>query len=258
MKNENIYTASLCSVYDVLNDDVDTCGIADFLEKAIERFSDIKVESIAELACGTGSMAIELARRGYHITAGDISESMLCVADEKAQKNGQNIRFVLQDMRNMRLYKRADCAVCFLDSINYLSSTSELESTFSSVYESIKDGALFVFDINTKYKFENIYADNAYVIENEGVLCAWQNFYNPKSRMCDFYLSVFVEDEDGRYIRNDEHQRERCFALKTIVKLLEKCGFCFCGAFCDFDFHFGCEQKDERLYIIAKKEGKNE
>mgnify|MGYP001075370681 FL=1 len=79
--------------------------------------------------------------------------------------------------------------------------------------------------MNTPYKYENVYGQSSLVLEEEGVLCAWQNDYNPKSKMCDFYLSIFRELSDGLWERSDEVQRERCYSLRTVKKLLDENGF---------------------------------
>ena len=248
-----IYGNTMASVYDAINDGIDVKAWADFICVCFERFSGIKVSKICEIACGTGSMAIEMSKRGYGVTASDLSLEMLTEAEFKARSENAGIRFVSADMRSFSLYSKADAVLCLLDSMNYLLKPSDFSETLGSVYRNLSDGGLFIFDINSKYKFENTYGDNAYVIESDGVLCAWQNFYNPKTRICDFYLSIFTEDEDGRYERTDEHQRERMYTLRSVKKMLSEAGFELCGVFAGYDFSEADEEKDERLYIAAKK-----
>ena len=248
-----IYGNTMASVYDALNDGIDTAGWADFICEAFGRYSDIPVSKICEIACGTGSMAIEMSKRGYDVTASDLSAEMLTEAEFKSRNAGLDIRFVSSDMRGFSLYNKADAILCLLDSMNYLTKPSDFAQTVNSVYQNLAVGGLFIFDINSKKKFETTYGDNAYVIENEGVLCAWQNFYNPKSKICDFYLSIFTENENGSYQRTDEHQRERMYTLRSVRKALTDAGFEMCGVFSDYAFSNADEERDERLYIVAKK-----
>ena len=70
---------------------------------------------------------------------------------------------------------------------------------------------VFIFDINGKSKFEGVYAENCYVMESESAFCVWQNFYNPKSKLCDFYITLFEEDQNGKYVRYDEADREKMY-----------------------------------------------
>ncbi len=247
------YGNTLAKVYDALNDEIDISAWADFICRVFGKYTDREIKKVCELACGTGNMAIELAGRSFDITASDISTEMLTEAENKTRNAGLEVRYVCADMRSFSLYNKADAVLCLLDSMNYLTKPSDFVSALESVYKNLSDGGLFIFDINSKYKFENIYSDNAYVIENEGVLCAWQNFYNPKSKICDFYLSIFTENNDGSYTRNDEHQRERMYTLRSVSKMLRDTGFTLCGVFSDFDFTPANEEDCERLYIVAKK-----
>ncbi len=248
-----IYGNTMASVYDALNDGIDISAWADFLCNIFKKYSDNKIRNICELACGTGSMATELAKRGYEVTASDISPEMLTEAEQKSRSESVNVRYVTADMRSFSLYRPADACLSLLDSMNYLTKPADFFAALSSVYKSLESGGLFVFDINSKHKFEFTYGDNAYVIESEGVLCAWQNFYNPKSKICDFYLSIFTENADGSYERCDEHQRERMYTLRSVKKMLADTGFKLCGVFSDYNFTEADEEKDERLYIVAKK-----
>lgn len=248
-----LYGYALASAYDALNDGIAHKEWADFVIECTKRFSDIEISEICELACGTGSMACELASRGYSVTASDLSPEMLCAAENKARLSDLDIRFVCQDMRYAKMYSQKDLAICLLDSINYLTKPDDVLKTFESVYSCIKPGALFIFDTNSKYKFENIYAENTYVLEADGVFCAWENFYNPKTKICDFYLSIFARDKNGKYTRHNEAQKEKMYTVKQIKNLAEKAGFEYCGAFGDFSFIPADENCDERIYYVLKK-----
>ncbi len=250
--NNKIYTYTMARVYDILNCDIDYGAWAEFAERCMEKYSDIPVKSVCEVACGTGSLAIKLAQK-YSVTACDFSEDMLTEAESKARGKGLDIRFVLQDMRSTSMFSKKDCFLCMLDGINYLTSRQDVISAFGSIYDNLNDGGIFIFDINSKYKFQNIYADNQYVLEDEGIYCGWQNYYNEKSRMCDFYLTFFSEQPDGSYIRSDEVQREKMYTVKQIKSYLVQAGFetaCVCGG---FDFCDADENTQERIFFVAKK-----
>ena len=88
-------------------------------------------------------------------------------------------------------------------------------------------------------------------MEEDGSVCVWQNSYNPKTRLCDFFITLFEEDEDGRYNRYDELQTERMYTIRTMKKMLAECGFEFIGAYSDFDFGEATDAS-ERIYITAR------
>ncbi len=209
--------------------------------------------AILDLACGTGSMTVELARRGYDMTGIDLSEEMLAIARSKCDSEHfrHSVLLVRQDMAQFELYGTVDAITCCLDSLNYLTSTDDLRRTFLHVHNYLEPDGLFIFDMNAPAKFERVYGLNSYVLEDEGILCAWQNIYNKKSKLCDFYLSIFTEDADGRWQRFDEEQRERCYSLRTINKLLDECGFEVCSLSADFDLS-PVDKDTERWYFTVR------
>ena len=244
---------AIARVYDKLNAEIDYGKWADFFEKCFDRYLAKKPELVLDLACGTGRMTRELAGRGYDMIGVDGSADMLSCAME-ADREG--ILYLLQDMREFELYGTVGAAVCCLDSINYLLDDGDVEKVFSLVHNYLDPDGLFIFDVNSPYKFENIYGNNAYVLEDESeeggaIFCGWQNDYDKASGLCDFYLTLFEEDEDGSYFREDEHQTERCYTREQLVAALESAGFELIGVFSDFEFG-EINNTDERWYIAAR------
>ena len=245
---------AVAKVYDKLNADIDYGAWADFIEKCFAKYLTAKPEIVLDLACGTGRMTRELAARGYDMIGVDGSEDMLSEAMYSYEREG--ILYLLQDMREFELYGTVGAVVCCLDSINYLTDEKDLLSCFETVHNYLDPDGLFVFDVNSPYKFKNIYGDNAYILEDEdedgkAVFCGWQNSYDEASGICDFYLSIFEEDEDGAYIRSDEHQRERCYDFATLRKSLETAKMELLGVFSDYEFS-EINDTDERWYIVAR------
>lgn len=237
--------------YDVLGDTVDYEAWADFLASFLPAGG-----SVLDLACGTGNMTLPLARRGFDMIGTDLSCEMLALAREKAVAQGKDILFLQQNMTCLDLYGTVDGAVCTLDGVNYLSDENELLACFSSVAKFLSPGAHFIFDVNTPYKFENIYGDNHYVLEDEGVFLAWRNEYDAVSGACDFYLDVFSLREDGGYDRECEDQTEYCHSMERLLHVAKECGFTPVGVYGDFDLTPAADT-DERWYFVLKKEDNN-
>ncbi len=248
--NDGAYSA-LFRGYDKLNSETDYASWADFIEEIFRKFGK-GTESVLDLGCGTGAMTFELRRRGYDMTAVDISPEMLSVARDAAEENGiSDILWLCQDMREFELYGTVNAAVCCLDGINHLTGAGDLDRCFSLVHNYLDPDGIFVFDVNTPHKFENFYGDRDYILEDDGVMCCWQNDYDKKRGVCDFYLSVFEEREDGAWERTDEVVRERCYGREALEKALLKNGFEVCGFFGGFDF--GEPGKDcDRWYVAAR------
>ena len=242
---------SIARVYDLLNADVDYGAWADFIEKCFERYLEEKPTLVLDLACGTGRMTRELASRGYDMTGVDGSAEMLSEAMYSYDSKG--ILYLMQDMRELELYGTVGATVCCLDSINYLLDIEEVKKTFSLVHNYLDPDGLFIFDVNSPYKFENIYGNNAYILEDDDgeVYCGWQNFYDRKSRMCDFYLSLFELTEDDTYERSDEHHVERCYSYNELKEALTASGMELLGVFSDFEFN-KIKLESDIWYVVAR------
>lgn len=248
---------SIASVYDNINSEIDYSAWADFIEKCFSQYLTKKPEIVLDLACGTGSMTLELYSRGYDMIGADISEDMLSMAMDKAyDREASGILFIKQDMRSFELYGTVGAVTCCLDSVNYLTEDGDLEKCFSTVHNYLDPDGLFIFDVNTPYKFKNIYGNNSYIFEDNdadgrGAFCGWQNYYDEDTKLCNFYLSVFTEEENGVYSRSDETQTERCFDLNELKAAISRSGFEFIGVYGDYNFS-APQENCERWYIVAK------
>ena len=244
---------AIARVYDKLNKEIDYSKWASFFETCFERYGSEKPSIVLDLACGTGRMTCEMAQRGYDMIGVDGSVDML---SEAYSKDTSGILYLCQDMRELELYGTVGATLCCLDSLNYLTEDGDLERVFSLVHNYSDPDALFLFDVNSEFKFENIYADNSYILEDENddggaIFCGWQNSYDAKSRICSFYLSVFEEGDNGEYYRADEEQRERCYSVEEIRTALKKTGFELLDVFADTDFS-SVSERSERFYFVTR------
>lgn len=223
---EDAYGAMAASYDALLGEEIDYGAWADDIDKTIKKHQKTDSRLVLDIGCGTGKMTFALRDKGYDMTAVDISPDMLAIASEKAKEKGiEDILWLCQDMTDFELYGTVDAVVCCLDGINHLVNEGEAEKCFRLVHNYLIPDGIFIFDVNSPHKFETVYGSNDYILEDDGVLLAWQNDYDGESGICDFYISVFTEDEDGRYTREDTCQRERCYKKEELEELLKKCGF---------------------------------
>ncbi len=243
---------SVAEFYDALNADFDYQAYASYIVGQIRSNEKINSSLVLDLACGTGKMTFLLREHGYDMTGVDISEEMLGVARDICYDKGiDDVLLLCQGMQNFELYGTVDACVCCLDSLNYLTKIDDLKKCLSLVHNYLIPDGVFVFDINTPYRFENVYAQNAYILECEDALLAWQNDYNKKSKLCRFYLSLFEENENGSYTRYDEVQTERCYSKKQILDALSEAGFEIISIHGDFDGSDATDT-DEKWFITAR------
>jgi len=243
MKNNNQYQFGiLAKYYDMLNYNADYRKVADYIEDVFEIYKK-KPRLVLDLACGTGNLTIELEKRGYDMTGVDLSADMLSVAASKT--DGQNILWLRQNMCAFELFGTVDAVICCYDSLNYILDREKIKKCFALVHNYLNPGGLFIFDVNSKYKFKSVYANHNFVLESEQVFCSWQNEYDRKNKTCDFYITLFARQPDGRYKRYEETQREKYHRAGFLKEALTETGFGELSMFYDFsvDLKYGGKNK---------------
>ncbi len=208
-----------------------------------------------DLACGTGSLTRELFRSGVDVYGIDGSADMLSEAMQKSSEEGMNILFLRQKMQNLNLYGTINTCVCTLDSINHITNTEDVRRAFDRVGLFMDNDGLFVFDVNTVYKHQNILADNTFVIENEKVYCVWQNTLG-KDNLVDITLDFF-EEENGVYYRSGENFSERAYDDLQIREMLEAAGFELEAVYGDLNFEKPSDDEQRAVYVARMKNSRN-
>ena len=166
--------ADFAAFYDRLTDDVGYPQRADYIAELLMEHG-MKKGIVLDLACGTGSLTLELSKRGYEMIGVDASPDMLCAAQEKCAKAGAEVLFLCQPMEALDLYGTVNAAVCTLDSLNHITDPDTLREVLRRVSLFLEPGGLFVFDVNTPYKHREVLGNHTFVYDLEGLYCVWQN-----------------------------------------------------------------------------------
>ncbi|MCH5188501.1 MAG: methyltransferase domain-containing protein [Oscillospiraceae bacterium] len=241
-------------LYDRLMADVPYGKFVDYYFEIFRRFG-CKTRLGLDLGCGTGNVTLELSRRGADMIGADISAEMLSVAGDKATYEGLNALFLNQDMAEFELYGTVDFIVSSLDSVNYVTEKNRLKKVFKLVNNYLDPGGLFVFDVNTEYKLSTVLGDNTFVSDDDDIFYSWQNSYDKRSRLCDFYLSFFERREDGSFARFDEVHTERAYGVDELKAMLKDSGLKVEGVFHDLTFQKP-RKNSERVFFVAREQGK--
>ena len=193
---------------------------ADYLEECFEKYAG-GITHVLDLACGTGNITTLLAKRGYDMIGIDSSTDMLSVAASKSE--GLPIQYVCQDMSAFELYGNVDAVICTLDCINYLTKNRDVLKTFRLVEKYLYPNGLFIFDINSQYKIENILGNQCYITDLDDVFYTWENFYNEESRICSYNLTFFVKT--GKNIIAWTNIKSKRHLQDEIEDLIKRRGF---------------------------------
>jgi SAM-dependent methyltransferase len=105
---------------------------------------------ILDLCCGTGQLIQPLIEAGYPVTGLDGSEDML----QYARQNAPQATYLLEDARNFNLANCFDGVFSTSASLNHLMSLQDLTQVFERVYASLREGGIFVFDLNHPQQLE--------------------------------------------------------------------------------------------------------
>ena len=149
---------SFAYVYDKFMDDVPYEEWADYVQSLLMEY-EVREGLVLELGCGTGNLTEILASRGYDMIGVDLSADMLDISMEKRERSGRDILYLMQDMREFELYGTVRAAVSICDSMNYLQEEKDLLSTFKLVNNYLDPGGIFIFDLNTAYKYRELIGD---------------------------------------------------------------------------------------------------
>lgn len=239
-------------IYDELMNEVDYNGWVDYIEKIIEK-EGTKVQNILELACGTGNLTIPLTKKNYDIAGIDISEEMLGVAREKAEKEGVELVLLQQDIAELDFdITNLDCVLCACDGFNYITYDEDLENVFKKTYELLKENGLFIFDISSFYKLSSVLGNNMYGENREDIAYMWQNYFDDEENLVEMELAFFVKDEDGRFERFEEVHQQRAYTEEEILDMLQSVGFKDIKVYSDFTFE-APKEDSERIFFVGRK-----
>lgn len=240
---------SFASVYDLFMDNVPYEEWCAFLCKILAQHG-ITDGPVLDLGCGTGKMTRLMSEQGYDMTGIDNAAEMLQIA---AMEPGEvPILYLLQDMQDLELdgCVRAVYSVC--DCVNYVLDEEELQQAFSRVHEYLEEDGVFIFDVNTSYKYTKLLAENTFAESRDEGSFIWDNYYDEEERINEYDLTLFIPEGDELYRRYTETHYQRNYETETLLKLLKNAGFINICVYDDYTDAPLCETS-ERAVFVAKK-----
>jgi len=179
--------------------------------------------SILDLACGTGSLSLALAQKGYSVIGLDLAEAMIHQArlkqDEIDPEQQLHVQFQVDDMRYFALEKPVDVVVCHYDSLNHLSNETELRGTFMQVAQALKPGGLFLFDLNTLENYQT-YWNGRDTYEGPNYRLKTASSFDPDLNKASVQFMVDEYNDEGELLSNSETVYEQFFHETAVEKYL--------------------------------------
>lgn len=229
-------------------------AIAEILPGIQVQFGMPEKGSLLDIACGEGSFAVEMAKKGWDVVGIDQSEEMLRLARHRSMEERLTIHLLQQDMRNLVIEKQFDLATCWFDSLNYLLTTADLEKTFQNISNALKPGGWFIFDMNTIYGLAvNWQKQNCYVQqETADLLELHRTSYDYESRQASIKITWFIRDNEI-WQRYEEIHVEKGYTINEIKTSLENASFSVEGCYGSLKNLTPLQLESGRVWVIAKK-----
>ncbi len=203
---------------------------------------------VLDLGCGTGKMTRYLSRF-YDMTGIDNSEEMLAIAREQSD---EGILYLLQDMRSFELYGTMRAIVSVCDSMNYILEEADLKQVFSLVNNYLDPGGIFLFDMNTVYKYQEILADSTIAENREDCAFIWDNYYDETSRINEYDLTLFIREEGGLFSRFQEAHYQRAYTVTEVSDLLREAGLRLLAVYDAFTFEAPGPETERVVFAAAE------
>ena len=243
-------------VYDTFMDNVPYEEWSAYVVKVLQE-QGITQGVVAELGCGTGKITELLALQGYDMIGLDCSEDMLAIASDKLLEyeetdRRKSILYILQDMREMEFYEPVDAMVSLCDSMNYITEEEDLKQVFSLVNQYLSPDGVFLFDMNTEYKYREILGDCNICENREDASFIWENYYYPEEKINEYDLTIYARTPSGLYERMEENHFQKAYSIDTVQRLLEEAGLKVLEIYDAYTKQPPAEQS-ERICVLAGK-----
>ncbi len=253
---------SFAQVYDLFMDNV---PYEEWSEYVISLLKEEKIEDglVLDLGCGTGKMTRLLAAAGYDMIGIDNSEDMLEIAREcqysdlldEPEDAANNILYLLQDMREFELYGTVRAVISICDSMNYILEEDDLLQVFKLVNNYLDPKGIFIFDMNTRYKYAELLGDTTITENREEGSFIWENYFDEEDDINQYDLTLFIREEGDLYRKYEETHYQRVYDLEIVKRLLKEAGMEFVAAYDAFTRE-PVREDSERIYIVARECGK--
>lgn len=258
---------SFAQVYDLFMDNVPYEEWSGYLIGLLQEYG-IRDGLVLELGCGTGKLTRLLQRAGYDMIGIDSSEDMLeiarqaewdaqdaaegCGASKEPETMERGILYLLQDMREFELYGTVRAVVSICDCMNYITDAADLCTVFRLVNNYLDPGGIFIFDLNTRYKYSEILGETTISENREEGSFIWDNYFDAETGINEYDLTLFIREEGELYRKYEETHYQRAYDTDEVKRLLSEAGLKFVAAYDAFT-RDAVREDSERIYVIARE-----
>jgi len=236
-------------VYDAFMDGIPYGQWAGYIDEILRCHGLSQGSLILDLGCGTGTMALLMAQKGYEVIGVDASEDMLSEAYAKMQEKGLQILLLNQDIQKLDLYGTVDAAYSTCDVINYILTEEGFAKLLKNVALYLNMGGVFIFDLKTDSKYRQL-GSNTYRDSVGEVSYVWENHYDTSTCINEYRCQFTVKNE-GIFT---EFHSQRAYSTETVAALAQQAGLQVISIF-SYDMDMPVTPESERVtYVLLKCE----
>ncbi|HKM35573.1 MAG TPA: class I SAM-dependent methyltransferase [Lachnospiraceae bacterium] len=180
---------------------------------------------ILDLGCGPGLYCTRFSQYGFDVVGMDYSRNSISYAKTYADTNGLNIQYIYQDYLTMDYSCEFDAIFLIYCDLGALSD-SRRDLLLEKIHKALKPDGIFVFDVLTRYNWEQQPKRNWYMSES--------GFWRPYSHLV--LEQTFDYEEENVYLRqhiiidsrgevSTYNLRDHYYSKQTILQLMKKHGY---------------------------------
>ena len=219
---------SYALIYDQIGQDSFSYRAVNFVEPLLRRH--LCNNRVLDLACGTGTAAIEFAKLGYNVVAVDKSIGMLAQAKRKATELHLPIQFVNSDMTSFKFNVSFDLVTCFFNSVNHILDDTRMDSFLAAVHRCLAPGGFFIFDLNTLHHFETRWRNFTWGRECEDFVALFSPYYDLDTRLGMMRITWFTKIGE-LYERQSQTIVEKGYSVEEIDFALQRAHLNLCMSY---------------------------
>ena len=242
----SIYNSAFAMFYDRLTENAEYEVRSEYISNFFSELGNVG-KAVLDLACGTGTVSRYFYDNGFNVTGIDLSCDMLSIAKDKCPE----AEFFCADMTDFQLSSKVDLCICCLDAINHLVDENQVINCFRCVKNSLAEGGIFIFDVNTVYKHREILADNTFIFDEDDYYIVWDNEHID-DRNVRVLIDMFIFNGSS-YDRRSEEFTETAYEIDELKKMLYDSGFSSVEVYDELTENKP-RSDSERLYFVCKKD----
>ena len=210
----------LAGYYDRLMDYIDYDVWVDDIESLIQ--PQQQRAKLLDISCGTGSMAVRLAQRGWQVDAADLSPYMVEMARQKARESGVDMLVETGDMTTYRGSGAYSAVINLHDGLNYLLEADAIAAFLSNAHELLLDGGHLLFDVVTPLLCQTHFRGYREIFSDEKGGYERFTSYDPVSCLAKSVFTLNTDEEDTVEV---ETHLQRAYELEEVKRFCEESPF---------------------------------